>query len=292
MFMKHLTLLFYILSFSTGVMAVGISVILYAQLKKKVIKYYSIFLTSLALMIISVSLQFYLKFAVNSGNEFVLLNQIFSISGSFGFLLFIYVAPLFFHHLFRQELTRNKKIVFNAITASAIIFSIMYYWLNIQIVTMFLNIILYGMVAYGLITFFFIFEQNKSHDMGKGLSFFFWITLSSFPLFIYDVYWGKKIFLALPLYYLFVNIFSFIFSFRFFKTHKPSNNFTSLNKKYEITKREFEIIEFLKKGSTTKEVGEKLFISPKTVENHIYNIYKKTSVKNRIQLLNIINSAK
>ncbi len=126
MFMKHLTLLFYILSFSTGVMAVGISVILYAQLKKKVIKYYSIFLTSLALMIISVSLQFYLKFAVNSGNEFVLLNQIFSISGSFGFLLFIYVAPLFFHHLFRQELTRNKKIVFNAITASAIIFSIIF----------------------------------------------------------------------------------------------------------------------------------------------------------------------
>lgn len=42
--------------------------------------------------------------------------------------------------------------------------------------------------------------------------------------------------------------------------------------KHSITNREKEIIEYLSRGFSEKEIAEKLFISPKTVNNHIDNI--------------------
>ena len=52
-----------------------------------------------------------------------------------------------------------------------------------------------------------------------------------------------------------------------------------------ITKREKEIIELLAHGLSEKEIGEKLFISPKTVNNHLDNIRKKTGVSKNIELV-------
>lgn len=42
-----------------------------------------------------------------------------------------------------------------------------------------------------------------------------------------------------------------------------------------ISQRESEIIECLSHGMSEKEIGEKLFISPKTVNNHMNSIRKK-----------------
>lgn len=61
--------------------------------------------------------------------------------------------------------------------------------------------------------------------------------------------------------------------------------------RYGITPRETEIIKLLLKGDSVKDLGEALFISPKTVSNHIHNIYQKTDVNNRVQLVNLIKSA-
>ncbi|MCK5672900.1 MAG: helix-turn-helix transcriptional regulator [Spirochaetales bacterium] len=58
---------------------------------------------------------------------------------------------------------------------------------------------------------------------------------------------------------------------------------------YNITNREKEIIELLLKGYSNKQIGKTLFISAKTVKNHIYSIYQKNQVQNRIQLANSIN---
>ena len=47
-----------------------------------------------------------------------------------------------------------------------------------------------------------------------------------------------------------------------------------------ITKRELEILELVVQELTTKEIGEKLFISPRTVEGHRNNLLLKTESKN------------
>jgi len=58
---------------------------------------------------------------------------------------------------------------------------------------------------------------------------------------------------------------------------------------YDLTAREKEILRLILQGTSNKEIERKLFISSSTVRNHIYNIYQKLGVKNRIDLVNRIN---
>ena len=60
---------------------------------------------------------------------------------------------------------------------------------------------------------------------------------------------------------------------------------------FKITEREFEVIKLIKKGLTNKEIGYELGISVNTVNNHIANIFQKTGVKSRIDLLNVLEEA-
>lgn len=50
-----------------------------------------------------------------------------------------------------------------------------------------------------------------------------------------------------------------------------------------MTKREREVFELLVQDSTTKEIATELFISEKTVRNHISNVIQKLGVKGRAQ---------
>src|SRR5699024_2007301 len=50
-----------------------------------------------------------------------------------------------------------------------------------------------------------------------------------------------------------------------------------------LSNREYEILYLIAKGYNNMEIGLELFISEKTVKNHITNIYKKIDVKNRVQ---------
>ncbi|MFZ3588372.1 spore germination transcription factor GerE [Bacillus sp. DJP31] len=50
-----------------------------------------------------------------------------------------------------------------------------------------------------------------------------------------------------------------------------------------LTKREREVFELLVQDKTTKEIAGELFISEKTVRNHISNAMQKLGVKGRSQ---------
>ncbi len=52
---------------------------------------------------------------------------------------------------------------------------------------------------------------------------------------------------------------------------------------HELTRREREILAMICVGSTNQEIADKLFISTNTVKTHIYKIYKKIHVPNRMQ---------
>jgi len=52
-------------------------------------------------------------------------------------------------------------------------------------------------------------------------------------------------------------------------------------KRYNLTKMEAAIVELLLKGLSNKEIADQLHISEETVKKHVYNIFKKTKVKNR-----------
>lgn len=53
-----------------------------------------------------------------------------------------------------------------------------------------------------------------------------------------------------------------------------------------LSNREKEILEQLSKGLMYKEIAAELFISPETVRKHVYHIYEKLHVTNRIEAVN------
>jgi len=55
----------------------------------------------------------------------------------------------------------------------------------------------------------------------------------------------------------------------------------------KLTSREKEIIELVAKGYRNKEIADKLFISLDGVKKHIYRIFQKLDIKNRVELVNL-----
>jgi DNA-binding CsgD family transcriptional regulator len=64
----------------------------------------------------------------------------------------------------------------------------------------------------------------------------------------------------------------------------------ALREKYQLTKREIDIVRWVSHGLTNDEIGEKLYISRFTVETHLKNIFDKTKVKHRTGLASLLHS--
>jgi LuxR family transcriptional regulator, positive regulator of biofilm formation len=61
-----------------------------------------------------------------------------------------------------------------------------------------------------------------------------------------------------------------------------SNNITPTDN-IDLTPREKEMLSFLVKGLRNDEIAEKLCVSSHTIKSHIYNLFKKLGVPNRVQ---------
>jgi DNA-binding CsgD family transcriptional regulator len=61
--------------------------------------------------------------------------------------------------------------------------------------------------------------------------------------------------------------------------------------KYNISPREREIIKLILKGKSNKDIEDTLYISQPTVKSHIYSSYRKMKVKNRLELIHLIQKS-
>lgn len=127
---------------------------------------------------------------------------------------------------------------------------------------------------------------------------FFIVTLTTIPLLVISSVWydfRQLAFSIIELAYFIVHL-----TFMFISMEKAENRrqkgadeeikLEDLQE-FHITEREFEVIKLIKKGMTNKEIGYELGISVNTVNNHIANIFQKTGVKSRIDLLNVLKAA-
>ena len=65
--------------------------------------------------------------------------------------------------------------------------------------------------------------------------------------------------------------------------HEPRPRAQPADPLHELTAREREILEGLASGFSNKEIGQKLFLSEKTVKHYITNILQKLQVRNRVE---------
>lgn len=54
----------------------------------------------------------------------------------------------------------------------------------------------------------------------------------------------------------------------------------------KLTKRERQILRLIKDGATNLDISESLTVSEHTVKSHLYNVYKKIGVRNRLEASN------
>ena len=59
-------------------------------------------------------------------------------------------------------------------------------------------------------------------------------------------------------------------------------------REFGLSRREAEVLEQLCLGLTNKDIAEALFVSPRTVENHVYSLYRKCGVRRRLELSNLL----
>lgn len=58
-----------------------------------------------------------------------------------------------------------------------------------------------------------------------------------------------------------------------------------------LSDREREIAELAASGLRTRQIAERLFLSPRTVETHLSRIYRKLDVSSRLALSDVLRSA-
>lgn len=68
-------------------------------------------------------------------------------------------------------------------------------------------------------------------------------------------------------------------------TKNNTTNKSSVNK-FNLSKREMQVLSIILKGKSNKEIAEELEVSRRTAEVHRYNLMKKLNVKNLIELSN------
>ena len=65
-------------------------------------------------------------------------------------------------------------------------------------------------------------------------------------------------------------------------------HFGEVAERYQLSKREIEVVRMICEGWSNREIGEKLYISEHTVKDHIKNIMRKMEVASRNELVAVL----
>ncbi|MEL6440678.1 MAG: response regulator transcription factor [Cyanobacteria bacterium J06621_8] len=66
---------------------------------------------------------------------------------------------------------------------------------------------------------------------------------------------------------------------------KPFYELQELNHRLELTKREEEVLKLLMEGQSNIEIGQRLHLSPRTIEKYVSSLLRKSDSSNRIELI-------
>lgn len=289
--MDNLNFFIQIFSLMAGMPVIILAIIFYIKNKKSILLTYVLFFMGIYSFIMNgVIIDYIILLEIDPRPLFLsILNGIFA---NIGPSLFFICGPVMIHLLF------NLKI--KAILIITIIISIAYELLGVlfdQYDNTLFGILVIVISVYMLIISVYNFSKIGDKTLKKSLKLIFILSGINLIFLVMQISNIKTIsdfgILGFSLFFLTVCILNIIFCINFFSSEPYSNNneiSDSFVTKFGITPREKEIISKLLEGISVNDLGEELFISPKTVANHIHNIYQKTEVKNRVQLINLIKS--
>jgi len=282
-------------SFSVGVSTIIITLLFYLKYRKKVLINLCLFVTSISCTILWQTIDFYGTILSNKLPKILLLIQVFV--DTIGAALFVANTPFLFTRILGLTINKFQKIIF-AICGLIILFGGSYldlFGINKPILLIIARTIIFITFIYCVFLVIHNFKNLANRVLKSAMKVFFIFSILVIPIVLIPPIknhpWYHS--LPLPLYLFIINILCIVFIYKYFnqpvflQKNILTNHFL---KSFNITDRETEIIAHLLKGFTNKEISDKLFVSYKTIETHLSNIYRKTDVNNRIQLINLIQT--
>lgn len=262
---------------------------------------------SLLIMVLSASLIYYIYqlTLLDTDRNLISFMQWF-------FFLGITGAGFFTYHLPEAFSSKKRRTKVHLLLPSALLIGFVLYTV-MAILTSFISIgelnltILYGGSQFLIFSLFFIFSlithirlaemwQNKNRVL-KGIVLWGGILFLLLVFFMdilygtYDKIQGNRelsLFFLLPVYSTFLSVlFSAYLSRTLFKskTHTERIDRRKISS-CGISARELEVIKLLIDGNSYQGIADELHISLATIQSHIRNIYRKTAVNSKIELIN------
>ncbi|MEI0567911.1 helix-turn-helix transcriptional regulator [Brachyspira pulli] len=310
-------LIAYLLAFIIGFSSIFFSIIYYIIERVSWLKYYIVFLFTFAFLLLIRAVKVLTFLTIPSFMSNNIFNTLYFFTFSIAMSLMLYFIPAFLYRFLNMKWTFKENIIYIILSVSHFIISILgiVTMFNIYIIS---NIIFYASIIVLFIIGFINYKKLEDKTMKFIVKILGLITIIIYPILIYQfISYRKESYnigsmdITFVLFYIWWNLVMLgYFSWYFISIVKNknkivnsdiqltnssvenevSNNTKDMNSKTEetinLTRREKEILSYLLDGKTNKEVSLILDISLNTVNNHVANIYEKSGVKNRVELVN------
>ena len=313
----YILLILYLIAFIIGFTTIIYSIIYYIIERITWLKYYIIFLSifGFLLFIRAIKLLSFLAVPLFLSNE--IFNTLYLFILSVSMSLMLYFIPAFLYRFLGLKWAVKENIEYLILSVIFFILSILGILLhfNFYIIA---NRIFYLSILFLFVLSFLNYKNIKDRTIKFIVKILGLITILIYPILVYQlIILNKNVFdigsidITLVLFYIWWNLVMLGYLLWYFiGIIKNKNNVIDKNliennsknieenkiinksssKKEEeqinLTKREREILFYLLSGKTNKEVATILKISLNTVNNHVANIYDKSGVKNRVELVN------
>ena len=123
-----------------------------------------------------------------------------------------------------------------------------------------------GVFALLIFSLLLLFQLGKYSLISGNLKFEFIVAIIAIVFFFAGIYINKKM------------------------LHKENHDYEIDSKKIEeleISKREYEVLQFISKGHSNKEIADALFLSESTIKTHVSSLLVKLNAKRRTQAIEI-----
>ncbi|WP_300366558.1 helix-turn-helix transcriptional regulator [Brachyspira sp.] len=309
--LEYVLLIAYLFAFIIGFSTILFSIIYYVIERVAWLKYYIIFLFTFAFLLLIRAVKLLSFLTVPSFMSNNIFNTLYLFSFSIAMSLMLYFIPAFLYRFLNINWNLKHNIIYIALSIIHFIFSILGILIkfNIYIIS---GVIFYISIIVILIIGFINSKNIKDKTIKFIVKILGLITIIIYPILIYQLIVYKmeaadigSMDITLLLFYIWWNLVMLGYLFWYFISivnSKINNQNVNIDKssaiindkKYDdnsteninLTRREKEILSYLLDGKTNKEVSLILAISLNTVNNHVANIYEKSGVKNRVELVN------
>ena len=312
----YILLILYLIAFIIGFSTIIYSIIYYVIERITWLKYYIIFLSVFGFLLLIRAVKLISFLAVPSFFSNEIFNTLYLFILSVSMSLMLYFIPAFLYRFLGLKWAVKENVEYLILSVIFFVLSILGILLhfNFYIIA---NRIFYLSILYLFILGFINYKNLKDGTIKFIVKILGLITIFIYPILVYQlIILNKNTFdigsidITLILFYIWWNLVMLGYLLWYFisiiknknmfvnKELTKSNssnikekeiiNKPQLKKEEEInlTKREKEILFYLLSGKTNKEVSIILKISLNTVNNHVANIYDKSGVKNRVELVN------